>query len=255
LLADLGPELRRGIALSPPGPGGPAQRLPSGLPGIDALTGGGLPAARLCEITGPASSGRTSVALAWLAGATRGRGEIAAVVDPADAFDPVSAEEAGVDLERVLWARPAGWREALRATERLLETDGIPSAVLDLGHLGAPSGHGPERRPSPSSGPRRPRHPAPDARASIPPSAWIRLARLAASTRTVLLVLSGHRLTGAQAELVLELRAPHPRFTGSPPLLEGIGLRAVLARQRGGPGHPDPDEEEAPPPARSRRTG
>lgn len=254
MLADLGPELRRGIALSPSGPGGAAQRLPSGLPGIDALTGGGLPAARLCEITGPASSGRTSVALAWLAGATRERGEIAAVVDPADAFDPASAEEAGVDLDRVLWARPAGWREALRATERLLETDGIPSAVLDLGHLGDPSGHGPGRR-RPSPGPRRPRRPLPDAPGSIPPAAWIRLARLATSTRTTLLVLTGRRLTGAQAELVLELRAPRPRFTGSPPLLEGIDLRAVLARQRGGPGHPDPDEEESPPPIRSRRTG
>jgi hypothetical protein len=49
------------------------------------------------------------------------------------------------------------------------------------------------------------------------------------------MVLSDQRLTGSQAELVLEMRPPRPRFTGTPPLLEEIGLRAVLVRRRGAP--------------------
>jgi len=171
---------------------------------------------------GAGSSGRTSVALGLLARTTRGQGALAAVIDLADAFDPISAEHAGVDLDRVLWARVGGWREALRATERLLETEGIPVVVLDLSGL-AP-GVGAARRPA-----RR------QAGAAIPDSAWIRLARLARSTRTALVVLSSSRLTSSQADLVLEMRPARPRFTGFPPLLEEIDLRAVLVRRRGGP--------------------
>lgn len=231
LLADLGPSLRRGGALpSPVGSSDPACRRPSGLAAIDDLIGGGFPADRLSEITGPVSSGRTSVALALLAHTTAWSGEIAAVVDLADAFDPVSAEGAGVDLDRILWARAGGWREALRAAKRLLETEGIPVVILDLSQPDPATA----RRPGPSA-----------ADASIPASAWTRLARLAASTRTALVVLSSRRLTGSPAGLVLEMRPPRPRFTGSPPLLEAIDLQAVLVRRRGGPVHHEGPEEEA----------
>src|SRR5262245_57013539 len=74
-------------------------RLATGIPSVDALLVGGLPRGRLVEITGPPSSGRTSLALALLASATRAS-EVAAVVDAADAFDPASADAAGVALER-----------------------------------------------------------------------------------------------------------------------------------------------------------
>jgi hypothetical protein len=237
LLADLGPGLRRGGTLpSPAGSSDPARRRPSGLAAIDDLIGGGFPADRLSEITGPVSSGRTSVALALLAHTTGWCGEIAALVDLADAFDPVSAESAGVDLDRILWVRAGGWREALRAAERLLETGGIPVVVLDLSQPDPVTA----RRPDPSA-----------ADAAIPASAWTRLARLAASTRTALVVLSSRRLTGSPAGLVLEMRPPRPRFTGSPPLLEAIDLQAVLVRQRGGPVHHDDPEEETEQPIRS----
>ena len=209
LLADLGPELRRGSALPSARANAPAPRRASGLPAIDALCGGGIPADRLTEITGPLSSGRTSVALALIA-RTTAAGELAAVVDPADAFDPASAEVAGADLDRVLWVRTGGgWREALRAVERLLETEGIPLVVLD------------------ASGP------APSSLRAGPPAAWTRLARLCAGTRSALVVLSEQRLTGPQAELVLALQGASPRFTGSPPLLEATRLRAAVVRRRG----------------------
>ncbi len=75
----------------------------SGVPAIDALTGG-LPRGCLTEICGPASSGRTTLLLAALAAATR-RGEFCVVVDASDALDPQSAAAAGVQLDRLLWVR------------------------------------------------------------------------------------------------------------------------------------------------------
>ena len=79
------------------------EMVSSGVPAIDALTGG-LPRGCLTEICGPASSGRTTMLLAALAAATR-RGEFCAVVDASDALDPQSAAAAGVELERLLWVR------------------------------------------------------------------------------------------------------------------------------------------------------
>jgi len=194
------------------------------LPAVDALLGGGFPAGRLSEITGPLSSGRTSLALALLAGLTRA-GELVAVVDRAAAFAPPSARAAGVDLERVLWARAGEWREALRCSERLLETEGFALVLLDLS--------APDSSPFGSrrgdAGPRTP--PAPP----VARAAWLRLARLAAGTGTALVVLSGQRLAGSQAEVVLEMQPARPRFQGQPALLEEVETRAVLVRHRAGP--------------------
>ncbi|MFI5111731.1 MAG: hypothetical protein ACHP9S_02810 [Terriglobales bacterium] len=75
----------------------------SGIEALDALTGG-LPRGGLTEICGPASSGRTSVLLAVMAKMTA-QGEVCALVDASDSFDPQSAEAAGVELRRVLWIR------------------------------------------------------------------------------------------------------------------------------------------------------
>src|SRR6516164_3786054 len=75
----------------------------TGVAALDDLTGG-LPRGALSEITGPASSGRTGVMLAALAGATH-RDEACALVDASDSFDPASAAAAGVDLDRLLWLR------------------------------------------------------------------------------------------------------------------------------------------------------
>ena len=84
LPAALAERVRAGAA---PGDADALPRLATGIDALDALLGGGFPRGRVSEITGPLSSGRTSLALALLAAATRA-GEIAAVVDAADAFDP-----------------------------------------------------------------------------------------------------------------------------------------------------------------------
>ncbi|HYE25929.1 MAG TPA: hypothetical protein VEG32_12100 [Clostridia bacterium] len=88
----------------------PEQRLPemvtSGVAELDRLTGG-LPRGAVTEIAGAASTGRTSVMVACMAAATA-RGEVCALIDTSDSFDPESAATSGVQLDRVLWVRCNG---------------------------------------------------------------------------------------------------------------------------------------------------
>jgi hypothetical protein len=79
------------------------EMVSSGIPQLDSLTGG-LARGCLTEICGTASSGRTSVLLFALARATQ-RGEVCALVDASDAFDPASAAAAGMKMSRLLWVR------------------------------------------------------------------------------------------------------------------------------------------------------
>ncbi len=79
------------------------EMVTSGIPALDALTGG-LPRGCLTEICGPASSGRTTILLAALAASTH-RGEYCAVIDASDALDPNSLAAAGIDLDHLLWVR------------------------------------------------------------------------------------------------------------------------------------------------------
>src|SRR5277367_1578332 len=79
------------------------EMVSSGIPELDLLTGG-FARGCLTEICGTASSGRTSVLLLALARATQ-RGEVCALVDASDAFDPQSAAAAGMEMSRLLWVR------------------------------------------------------------------------------------------------------------------------------------------------------
>jgi len=79
------------------------EMVTSGIPQLDLLTGG-LARGCITEICGTASSGRTSVLLLALACATQ-RGEVCALVDASDAFDPASAAAAGMEMGRLLWVR------------------------------------------------------------------------------------------------------------------------------------------------------
>lgn len=206
LLRDLGSQLQRGSQALARETGA---RLATGWPDLDRRLGGGFPPGRLSEITGPTSCGRTSLALALLARATQ-RGEVTAWIDGVEAFDAASAQAAGVALERVLWARPRGLREAGRCCECLLDARGFSLVVLDLavaaGAVQAP-----------------------------PRSSWQRLARKAAGSGTALVVLSRAYGTGGCADLVLTLQPRRAHFTGTPALLEGLSLAVHVTRQRAGP--------------------
>src|SRR5437667_410415 len=65
-------------------------RLSTGLAVLDEALGGGLPRGRVTELAGSPSTGRTGLACAIAATATRA-GETIAWVEPADAPDPGSA--------------------------------------------------------------------------------------------------------------------------------------------------------------------
>lgn len=87
-------------------PARPDRTRPTGIEVLDRALGGGLPHGQLSEVVGPRSSGRAGVACALLAHATR-HGDLVALVDAADGFDPVCAHRVGVVLSRVCWVR--GW--------------------------------------------------------------------------------------------------------------------------------------------------
>jgi recombination protein RecA len=152
---------------------------------MDTLTGG-LPRSCLTEICGPASSGRTTMLLAALAGATR-RGEFCAVGDASDALDPQSAAAAGVELDRLLWVRCGEnspdhrLEQLLRATDLLLESGGFGLIALDLGDLP----------------PQTARH--------IPLTTWFRFRRAVEHTPTVLLAIERQSIAGSCSSLLIRL--------------------------------------------------
>lgn len=77
---------------------------PTGIEVLDELLNGGLPQGALSEFVGPECSGRTSIALSFLARMTQEE-RVCAWIDVSNVFDPASAAAAGVDLRRLLWLR------------------------------------------------------------------------------------------------------------------------------------------------------
>jgi recombination protein RecA len=77
---------------------------PTGIREIDELLHGGFPIGALSEIVGPECSGRTSLALTFVANLTQA-GKVCAWVDVSDTLHPESAAALGVDLPRLLWIR------------------------------------------------------------------------------------------------------------------------------------------------------
>lgn len=77
---------------------------PTGITALDERLGGGLPVGAISELAGPECSGRTSLALSFIAGITQAA-RVCAWVDVSSALDPASAAAIGVDLDRLLWIR------------------------------------------------------------------------------------------------------------------------------------------------------
>jgi len=166
----------------------------TGVAALDALIGG-LPRGALSEIAGQASSGRTGVMLAALAGATR-RQEVCALVDASDSFDPASAALAGVDLERLLWVRCSDTprrkfsavqatlgrlEQVLRVTDLLLQGGGFGMVALDLGDI------------------------PPESTRRVPLTSWFRFRRAVEPTATVLLLVEQEPCAKTCASLVVRL--------------------------------------------------
>ena len=231
-LAGVTPASRLAVQPSP-------ERVSSGIREIDALTGG-LPRGCLSEISGSASSGRTSVLLATLAAATR-RHEVCALVDTTDALDAASAAAAGIDPERLLWVRcgetdlrprtphlghrpPSEFRaleQALRVTDLLLQSGGFGLVAIDLGDVSQAAA----RR--------------------MPLASWFRFQRAVEPTPTVLLVVAQAPCAQTCASLLIRLRSGKKLSAFSHPLsekelncpahtqlLDGLRIEGELLRSR-----------------------
>jgi recombination protein RecA len=217
----------------------------TGIVEIDAHLEGGLPVGAISELTGPASSGRTSLALAFLARRTA-EGRACAWVDADDAFDPQSAAASGVLLPRLLWVRcrngaaapaPAagaakslpdkarsakarvwthlGWThrvwthldQALRAADLLLQAGGFAAIVLDLGSTPPEQGN------------------------RIPLATWFRFRQAADRARSSLIVLGRAPYAQSAAALVVACRPAHPVAAGKT-ALRGFAFHIERRRER-----------------------
>ncbi|HEV7219976.1 MAG TPA: hypothetical protein VGN39_13970 [Terriglobales bacterium] len=179
----------------------------SGIEEVDLLTGG-IPRGGITEVCGPPTSGRTSMLLAVLAAATQ-RNEVCALVDVSDAFDPVSAQSAGVNFANLLWVRcgsspgkkPSSTsnyegkqqyfrhhaegpvEQAVRVTDLLLQSGGFGLVIIDLGDVSVKLA----RR--------------------IPLTSWFRFQRAVENTPTILFLITSVPCAQTCASLQLKLRA------------------------------------------------
>lgn len=196
---------------------------PFGIAGLDTQLLGGLPRGHLSEIVGGVSSGKTTLAWAWLAAATS-RGETVALIDTFDRFDPPSAATCGLDLSRMLWVRgqalsktagavdPAwlpGARtvdgpgtmlertidRALKALNLVLQSHVCTAVVLDIADV-------------PATGLRR-----------IPMTTWLRLQRVIEGSDTACVLLAPMPLARSAAGLTISAGRPaegaHVQWAGT----------------------------------------
>ncbi|HEY2473085.1 MAG TPA: ATPase domain-containing protein [Terracidiphilus sp.] len=200
----------------------------TGISSLDELLDGGLPVGAISELTGPTSSGRTNIALAFLASRTKD-GSVCAWVDARDAFDPESAAANGIGLKHLLWVRcreapykqePSSTNtlrnksqpwirldQAIRATDLLLQAGGFASIVLDLADEAIAHG----RR--------------------IPLATWFRFRQAAGRIRCSLIVLGKASYAQSSAALVVECRTDVVEPL-SPKVIRGFSYGAQRGRER-----------------------
>jgi recombination protein RecA len=180
----------------------------TGIPEMDACFGG-LPRGAMTEICGPACSGRTSLLLSALAARTA-NGEVCALVDARDSFDPLSAAAAGIALKQLLWVRCQNIDQALRATDLLIQGGGFGLVAIDLTDV-----------------------PSRTAR-QVPLNAWFRFRRAVEDTPTILLLIGQESNAKTCASLVLRLDAQYIQWStaGEQTEVSLQGLKPIKARQR-----------------------
>ncbi len=199
-----------------------AEHVSTGISEIDLLAGG-LPRGAMTEIFGPDCSGRTSLLFSALSMRTTHL-EACALIDGCDAFDPHSAEAAGVDLKQLLWVRCKNIQQTLRATDLLLQSGGFGFIALDLSDVSR------------------------EVVRHVPLDAWFRFRRAVEDTQTILVVLEQESNAKTCASLVLRMEGEPGRwamrsqaweisrniFSRHPlsQLLSGFDVRAEVLRSR-----------------------
>lgn len=199
---------------------------PTKIEAIDELLNGGFPVGAITELTGPPSSGRTTIAHSFVAARTND-GNFCAWVDASDTFDPMSAAANGVSLKQLLWIRCSNsdaslaqrrsfpqksqsWTrldQAIRATDLLLQSGGFAGIVLDLADESTESG----RR--------------------IPLATWFRFRQAADRNRCSLIVLAQAGYAQSSAALSIQCQ-PDGVDTSFPNVIRGFHYRANRGRER-----------------------
>ncbi len=109
----------------------PIDIIPSGSLTLDyALGVGGIPRGRVTEVYGPESSGKTTLALHFIAEAQK-LGGIAAFIDAEHALDANYSKALGVDVDNLLISQPDTGEQALDITETLVRSGAIDIIVID----------------------------------------------------------------------------------------------------------------------------
>jgi len=98
---------------------------------LDRVIGGGLVAGEPIAFIGPPSVGKLQLALRATASA-QAQGGMAAWIDPTASFDPLAAQRAKVDLDRLVVVRARGKSLAL-AMAAALRSEGFRLVVVDVG--------------------------------------------------------------------------------------------------------------------------
>lgn len=107
------------------------EAIPTGSLSLDIALGvGGIPKARITEIFGPESSGKTTLCL-HLVAETQKMGGLTAYVDMEHALDPIYATHLGVDIDNLLISQPDTGEQALEITETLVRSGAIDLVVVD----------------------------------------------------------------------------------------------------------------------------
>jgi len=143
------------------------------------------------EIAGRASTGKTSFALSLLSQLT-GSGEICAVVDSANGFDPCTAKLAGVELANLIWIRcGSDIEKAFLAADYLVQAKGFGAIWLNLNGLA--------RRQL----------------KMVPKTYWYRYRNRIKETPTLFIVTAGEHITGSASQRSFRLSRRRAVWSGS----------------------------------------
>ena len=107
------------------------EAISTGALSLDLALGiGGLPRGRICEVYGPESSGKSTLAMHVVAEAQR-NGGICAYVDAEHAMDPVYAKAIGVNVDDLLISQPDTGEQALEIADMLIRSGALDVLVVD----------------------------------------------------------------------------------------------------------------------------
>ncbi|MCH8993533.1 MAG: recombinase RecA [Chloroflexi bacterium] len=107
------------------------EAIPTGSIALDLALGiGGVPRARITEIFGPESTGKSTLAQHIIAQA-QALGGMAAYIDVEHALEPKYAAGIGVKIDDLLVSQPDTGEQALEITEALVRSNAVDIVVID----------------------------------------------------------------------------------------------------------------------------